>query len=124
MDSEPIDAEVAGAGAAAQRGAAAGTDPRWAATPPSSSPGRPSRSSARVFLGLLGIVMAVAMPIGMAVFGPLADVVSVEIVLIAGGALTVAAGLVIRVAAPALGSSDDLAAAGPAEGAEGAERPS
>ena len=50
--------------------------------------------------GLLGIVMAVAMPLGMAVFGPLADVVSVEVVLIAGGALTVVAGLIIRVAAP------------------------
>ena len=66
--------------------------------------------------GLLGIVMAVAMPLGMAVFGPLADVVSVEAVLIAGGVMTIAAGLVIRSAAPALGSAD--------AGGEGAERPS
>jgi DHA3 family macrolide efflux protein-like MFS transporter len=42
----------------------------------------------RVF-GFVGIVMAVAMPIGMAVLGPLADIVSVEILLIAAGAITV-----------------------------------
>ncbi len=42
----------------------------------------------RVF-GFVGIVMAVAMPLGMAILGPLADVVSVEIILIATGALTV-----------------------------------
>jgi DHA3 family macrolide efflux protein-like MFS transporter len=42
----------------------------------------------RVF-GFVGIVMAVAMPIGMAVLGPLADIVSVEILLIATGAITV-----------------------------------
>jgi DHA3 family macrolide efflux protein-like MFS transporter len=41
----------------------------------------------RVF-GFVGIVMAVAMPLGMAVLGPLADIVSVEILLIATGALT------------------------------------
>lgn len=62
----------------------------------------------RVF-GLLGIVMALAMPVGMAVFGPLADVVSVEAVLVASGVLAVLVGLVIRAAAPAF---------------EGAERPS
>ena len=53
----------------------------------------------RVF-GLLGIVMALAMPAGMAVFGPLADVVSVEVVLIVGGVVTVLVGLVIRARAP------------------------
>ena len=42
----------------------------------------------RVF-GFVGIVMAVAMPVGMAVLGPLADIVSVEILLIATGAITV-----------------------------------
>lgn len=42
----------------------------------------------RVF-GFVGIVMSVAMPIGMAVLGPLADVVSVEILLIVTGAATV-----------------------------------
>jgi len=42
----------------------------------------------RVF-GFVGIVMAVAMPLGMAVLGPLADIVSVEILLIAAGAITV-----------------------------------
>jgi DHA3 family macrolide efflux protein-like MFS transporter len=41
----------------------------------------------RVF-GFVGIVMAVAMPIGMAVLGPLADIVSVEILLIVTGAFT------------------------------------
>jgi hypothetical protein len=43
-------------------------------------------------------------------------VVTVEVLLIAGGALTVVAGLIIRAAAPALGSSD--------AGGEGVERPS
>jgi len=42
----------------------------------------------RVF-GFLGIVMAVAMPIGMSILGPLADVVSVEILLIVTGIATV-----------------------------------
>ncbi|CAB4635396.1 unannotated protein [freshwater metagenome] len=42
----------------------------------------------RVF-GFVGIVMAVAMPLGMAVLGPLADVVSVELLLIITGAATV-----------------------------------
>ena len=56
----------------------------------------------RVF-GLLGIVMALAMPAGMAVFGPLSDVVSVEAVLIAGGVLTVLVGVVIRAKAPDFG---------------------
>ena len=42
----------------------------------------------RVF-GFVGIVMAVAMPIGMAVLGPLADIVSVEALLIVTGAATV-----------------------------------
>ena len=53
----------------------------------------------RIF-GLLGIVMALAMPAGMAVFGPLADVVSIEALLIAGGLLSVVAGLIIRRGAP------------------------
>jgi DHA3 family macrolide efflux protein-like MFS transporter len=42
----------------------------------------------RVF-GFVGIVMAVAMPVGMAVLGPLADIVSVEILLIVTGVATV-----------------------------------
>ena len=42
----------------------------------------------RVF-GFVGIVMSVAMPIGMAVLGPLADLVSVELLLIVTGAATV-----------------------------------
>lgn len=41
----------------------------------------------RVF-GFVGIVMAVSMPLGMIVFGPLADVVSVELLLVVAGALT------------------------------------
>lgn len=41
----------------------------------------------RVF-GFVGIVMALAMPIGMMVFGPLADVVSIEVLLVAAGLLT------------------------------------
>ena len=47
----------------------------------------------RVF-GFVGIVMAVAMPLGMALLGPLADIVSVEILLIATGALTVCVAVV------------------------------
>ena len=53
----------------------------------------------RVF-GLLGIVIALAMPAGMAVFGPLADVVSVESLLVIGGVLTVLTGVAIRLGAP------------------------
>ena len=41
----------------------------------------------RVF-GFLGIVMALAMPIGMVVFGPLADVVPIEMLLVADRLLT------------------------------------
>lgn len=41
----------------------------------------------RVF-GFLGIVMAVAMPIGMVVFGPLADAVPIEWLLVGAGVLT------------------------------------
>lgn len=42
----------------------------------------------RVF-GFVGIVMAVAMPLGMAILGPLADLVSVELLLIVTGTATV-----------------------------------
>jgi len=42
----------------------------------------------RVF-GFVGIVMSVSMPLGMAMLGPLADVVSVELLLIITGAATV-----------------------------------
>jgi MFS transporter, DHA3 family, macrolide efflux protein len=42
----------------------------------------------RVF-GFVGIVIAVAMPLGMAILGPLADIVSVEILLIFTGVATV-----------------------------------
>lgn len=49
----------------------------------------------RVF-GFVGIVMAVAMPLGMAIFGPLADVVSVELLLVlAGVALFVVVGVAL-----------------------------
>lgn len=53
----------------------------------------------RVF-GFVGIVMSVAMPLGMAVLGPLADVVSVELLLIVTGAATVVIAL-IAVTVPA-----------------------
>ena len=42
----------------------------------------------RVF-GLVGIVLAVAMPFGMLIFGPLADTISVEWILVLTGVLTV-----------------------------------
>ena len=69
----------------------------------------------RVF-GFVGIVMSVAMPLGMAILGPLADVVSVESLLIATGAATV----VIAVLAVSLPSGKRAIAAahsstGPAE---------
>ncbi|MCW3493723.1 MFS transporter [Microbacterium sp. SSM24] len=41
----------------------------------------------RVF-GFVGIVMALAMPLGMVVFGPLADAVPIELLLVAAGILT------------------------------------
>jgi DHA3 family macrolide efflux protein-like MFS transporter len=47
----------------------------------------------RVF-GFVGIVIAVAMPLGMAILGPLADVVSVELLLIITGAMTVVIAIV------------------------------
>ncbi|WP_199916468.1 MULTISPECIES: MFS transporter [Miniimonas] len=47
----------------------------------------------RVF-GFLGVVMAVAMPLGMAVFGPLADVWSVQTVLVVAGVGTLVATVV------------------------------
>lgn len=46
----------------------------------------------RVF-GIITIVMAVAMPVGMGLIGPIADRWSVELMLIIGGALTVVAGV-------------------------------
>ena len=45
----------------------------------------------RVF-GFAGIVSAVSMPVGMVIFGPMANVISVEAVLIIAGALTLVAG--------------------------------
>lgn len=53
----------------------------------------------RVF-GFLGIIMAVAMPLGMAILGPLADVMSVEVLLIVSGVLTISV-VVIAVVVPA-----------------------
>jgi DHA3 family macrolide efflux protein-like MFS transporter len=47
----------------------------------------------RVF-GFVGIVMAVAMPLGMSVLGPLADIVAVELLLIVTGAATVVIAIV------------------------------
>jgi len=53
----------------------------------------------RVF-GLLGIVMALAMPFGMLVFGPLSDVVSVQALLVGGGVLTILVGIVVAARNP------------------------
>lgn len=47
----------------------------------------PLERQGRVF-GFLGIVSAVAMPLGMGIFGPMADVWSVQVVLILAGGLT------------------------------------
>jgi DHA3 family macrolide efflux protein-like MFS transporter len=69
----------------------------------------------RVF-GFVGIVMSVAMPLGMAVLGPLADVVSVEILLIASGAATVIIAL-IAITVPA--GKRAIVAAHAADGSNG-----
>lgn len=75
----------------------------------------------RVF-GFVGIVMAVAMPIGMAVFGPLADTFTVEQLLVAAGlALFVVVGLALalpsgRRAMTAAGAHADRATTGDAPG--------
>jgi len=53
----------------------------------------------RVF-GFLGIIMAVAMPLGMAILGPLADVMPVEALLVVSGVLTIGI-VVIAVVLPA-----------------------
>ena len=81
----------------------------------------------RVF-GFMGIVMAVAMPFGMVVFGPLADVVPIEVLLVAAGLLTfVVIGLAVwlpagrRAIAAAREASKATAAGGRSEGAQVAE---
>jgi len=73
----------------------------------------------RVF-GFVGIVMAVAMPFGMVVFGPLADLFSVESLLIVAGILmfvVVAAAVLLpsgrRAMAAASGSPGASAASPP-----------
>lgn len=53
----------------------------------------------RVF-GFVGIVMALAMPVGMLIFGPLADVVPIQVLLIAAGLLSVVV-VLIAVSIPA-----------------------
>jgi MFS transporter, DHA3 family, macrolide efflux protein len=53
----------------------------------------------RVF-GVQGIIWSLAMPAGMLVFGPLADVVSVESITIVAGLLTVAVTLVVGIRSP------------------------
>lgn len=70
----------------------------------------------RVF-GFVGVVMAVAMPLGMAVFGPLADRHSVESLLVAAGVAL----LVVVVVSVALPSGRRAMAA--ADASDGAARP-
>ncbi|WP_404431747.1 MFS transporter [Microbacterium lacus] len=80
----------------------------------------------RVF-GFVGIVMALAMPLGMLVFGPLADVVSIEVLLIAAGILTfvvMAAALLLpagKRAIAAARSASQLPGDDPAEAAAAVE---
>lgn len=73
----------------------------------------PPERHGRVF-GYVSIVMALATPIGMAVFGPLADVVSVQVLLIAAGLLA-AVVMAIAVAVPSGRSAIRAAGAPPAE---------
>ncbi|SFR95531.1 MFS transporter, DHA3 family, macrolide efflux protein [Microbacterium sp. cf046] len=87
----------------------------------------------RVF-GFLGIVMALAMPIGMVVFGPLADLVPIEWLLVSAGVLTfiVVGGAVwlpagrraVSAARAASHVSDPAAGAAAAEAAMHANEPS
>lgn len=78
----------------------------------------------RVF-GFMGIVMAVAMPLGMVVFGPLADVVPIELLLVAAGILTfiaVAAAMWLPAGRRAVTAARAASrAADPAQGAAAAE---
>ncbi|WP_418607396.1 MFS transporter [Georgenia sp. SUBG003] len=73
----------------------------------------------RVF-GFVSIVMAVAMPIGMVVFGPLADRFSVESLLVASGALMF---LVATVAVALPSGRRAIVSASPGGGADGGDDP-
>lgn len=53
----------------------------------------------RVF-GLVGIVLALSMPVGMLIFGPLGDVIPIAWILMAAGALTIAVAVVVLVTTP------------------------
>ena len=82
----------------------------------------------RVF-GFVGIVMAVAMPIGMLVFGPLADVVPIEAILVGAGIATfVVVGLALwlpagrRAVAAAHAASRGARRAAPAAGSRAGAR--
>ncbi len=83
----------------------------------------PAERQGRVF-GFVGIVMAISMPVGMSVFGPLANVVSVQTVLVVAGVATlVAAALALllpagqRAVRAARDSGGGSAASRPADGA-------
>lgn len=81
----------------------------------------PAERQGRVF-GFVGIVMALSMPLGMAVFGPMANVVSVQTVLvIAGVATLVAAALALLLPAGrrALRAAKEGGGAGGGNGAGG-----
>jgi MFS transporter, DHA3 family, macrolide efflux protein len=78
----------------------------------------------RVF-GFASIVSAVSMPIGMVIFGPLANVVSVEAVLIIAGALTLVAAAVAFIAPSGRRAMTEIRAQRPPaeNGAGGAPEP-
>ncbi|WP_246140055.1 MFS transporter [Protaetiibacter larvae] len=73
----------------------------------------------RVF-GFVGVVMATAMPVGMLVFGPLADVIRVEWLLVAAGLLTL---VVVAVAAAVPGGRRAIAQGADAPPAAGIAEP-
>jgi DHA3 family macrolide efflux protein-like MFS transporter len=58
-----------------------------------------SEMQGRVF-GVSGIVTAVAMPIGMVIFGPMSDHLSIEIITIIAGLLTIVASAIVGFRAP------------------------
>jgi DHA3 family macrolide efflux protein-like MFS transporter len=48
----------------------------------------------RVF-GVMGLITSAVMPVGMVIFGPMADYVSIELLLVISGALLILPGLAI-----------------------------
>lgn len=77
----------------------------------------PADKHGRVF-SYVGIVMALATPVGMSIFGPLADVISVQLLLVIAGAATIVV-MIVAILVPsgrAAIAAAKVPAAGPDEG--------